>query len=470
MRICKNDESKKSVLLVFLNILFYMCFFIWAIGANRIDTLQNLHRGLFPWVCFLIIIQIVSFRIKKISFYDFGFWYLILSYLFMFGLLFKDILKLETTLLWEPISNYSSNELFDAYIFVLTSLEAFSFGYCLFYKNKYALKKDSMDGIEPNKRMYNIGIILLVVGGLCRIINDFQIVYVTRGANTYAAYSGAISSGLWDDLACLVLPGVFFLFFCGLIDERKKRILFYVVLLYFVFIMLLTGSRKTQIFSILSLFLGYDFSLEKKKKSIWKICIYFILLVLLINIVIIIRENRFDLATILPALVENITSFNLFNDIIGETLAETGITFLSVASIVKVVPSIFPFEYGITFLRTIPSFLPIGWLVGDFFEKASSTYVINTYTKIPVGSSFIGDLYWNWGCLGGTIAAFLFGAIISWLLRVKHKKNVRVSYAAYFALFSQLIVLVRAELFDIFRPIIMMIFFIWVVKEFSKKR
>lgn len=468
MRIGKENKTNRSILLVVINMIFCLCFFCWNI--LKVNILENVHELLFPWVCLLIIVQILSFKIKKISLYDFGFWFLILSYLFMFGLLIKDNLKLETTLLWTPISYYSNKELLQGYIFVIAALEAFSFAYSLCYCPQNAISRGDMSKIAPDKRMYTIGVVLLIVGGISKLINDLHIISVTQSANTYAAYTGAVRSGVWDDLACLVLPGLFFLFFCGCIDKRTKRLLFYVALLYFVLMMLLTGSRKIQIFSILSLLLGYDFSIEKRKMPLWKICVYSILVLFLINVVITIRSYRFNLTEVLPILIENIKELNLFDNILGETLAETGITFLSVASIIKVVPSVFPFEYGLTFLRTLPSFLPIGWLIGDYFQKASSTYVINTYTKIPVGSSFVGDLYWNWGYIGGIIAAFLFGVIVSRLLKVSHKRNVRYNYAMYFALFSQLIILARAELFDIFRPIIIMLFFIVLVKQFSSKK
>lgn len=132
-----------------------------------------------------------------------------------------------------------------------------------------------------------------------------------------------------------------------------------------------------------------------------------------LNILIIIRDYRFELESIGPRIVEKLFSFNLFENIIGEIFAETGITLLSVASIIKLVPDIMPYQYGLTYLRTLPSFLPIGWIVGDFFNLASSTYVINTYTRIPVGSSFIGDLYWNWGYVGGGLSAFILGLLLA---------------------------------------------------------
>ncbi|WDU82053.1 hypothetical protein PWK10_09600 [Caloramator sp. Dgby_cultured_2] len=130
--------------------------------------------------------------------------------------------------------------------------------------------------------------------------------------------------------------------------------------------MMLTGSRKIQIFSILSLFLGYEFSLGRRNISFKRSIIIAILAIIIINLLITIRDKRFNLSLIVPEFIEKILSFNLFNNILGEIIAETGLTLLSVASIIRLVPNIFPYQYGLTYLRTLPSFLPIGWLVGDF--------------------------------------------------------------------------------------------------------
>lgn len=469
MKVKGNKLNRYSMLLWIVNISFIIFFLMWvSINWKSNQVFYDYNARLFPWVCGLICVQMFSFRIKKVSFYDFGLWFVVISYLFMFGYLFQDVFELKSELLWNPIVKFDNSTLFHSYIFVIMCLEFFSIGYLMAYRGRSMLKKYKLKMSVPNKKMYNIGIVLSLFGGMAKLINDLQIVFFMQSIKTYSAYSQAVSSGIWDDLSYLMLPGIFFIFFSGFIKERTKKIIFITTLIYLFSIMILTGSRKIQIFSMLSLFLGYEFSLQKRHLSIWRIMLYAFLAIITLNVVITIRDYRFDMASIVPVLMEKVFLFNLFGNIFGETFAETGITLLSVTSIVKLVPSIMPYQYGVTYLRTIPSFLPIGWFVGDFFNLASSTYVINTYTGIPAGSSFIGDLYWNWGYFGGVIMSFLSGVLICKFLQIKSKSNIRKSYAMYFSIFSQLIVLVRSELVDVYRPIIMIIFAVFILEQFNR--
>ncbi|MBL4932595.1 O-antigen polysaccharide polymerase Wzy [Clostridium paridis] len=469
MVVIKKNKSKiYDIFLWMMNGSFIAFFLIWlSINWNNQQVLYDYNVRLFPWVCGLICIQMVSFRLKKVPFYDFGLWFVVISYLFMFGYLFREVFALESVLLWNPIMYFENSELFHSYIFVILCLEFFSIGYLMFYNSTNALKKDNLKKIAPDKRLYISGIIIFLIGAIAKVINDVHIISVTQSVNSYSAYSGAVSSGVWDDLAYLMLPGIFFIFFSGCIKERSKKRIFVIVLIYLVCIMILTGSRKIQIFSILSIFLGYEFSLEKRHLSIKRNIIYGVIAIILLNVIITIRNYRFDLRSIGPELVKNLFSFNLFENIGGETFAETGITLLSVASIVKLVPNIMPYQYGLSYLRTLPSFLPIGWLVGDFFNLASSTYVINPYIGAPVGSSFIGELYWNWGYFGGVLAALLCGVLICKFVNINSNFNTRKSCAMYFSIFSQLIILVRSEFFDVYRAIIMLIIVVFIFERFK---
>lgn len=463
-----NRDKIYTIIFWIINCMYVFAFIYWVL-LNRGNTsvVNNYNLNLFPWVFGLILVQMVSFKIKNVLFCDFALWFSLISYMFMFGFLFSSVFNLDSNLLWNPISNYSDIELFKSYVFVILCLEMFSFGYLSFYNEKKVQKKNELRYAKSNRHIYNIGCVLLLIGSITKILNDIQIVFTTQSANSYSAYASAVSSGIIDDLSYLMLPGIFFVFFSGCIKERTKKSIFLIVLIYLVCIMILTGSRKIQIFSILSLFLGFEFSSEKSHLSIKNFLVYLFLALILINIIIIIRDNRFNLESVGPEILKTIFSFDLFGNILGETFAETGITILSVASIIKLVPVVKPFQYGLTFLRTIPSFLPIGWLVGDFFYQASSTYVINSYLQTPVGSSLIGDFYWNWGFVGGIIASFISGVIIFKLVNINDSKNIRKNYAMYFSFFSQLIILVRGEVFDIYRPIIMLVIIVFIMERIN---
>lgn len=463
-------QASKNALLCFWNLIFIILYFLWLVfNWNSEEHIVSYNKYVFIWVCLLIVIQIVSFIIKRVSIYDFVLWFVIVSYPFMFGLIFKNFFSLETRLLWNPMQSYNNEILFHTFLFVIMMLELFSFSYLLHYNPNIMVKKVSFRNIPRQRKMYQIGIIFAIVGGIAKIVNDINIISITKAANTYSAYGEAVGVGILDDLSCLFLPGIFFCFFSGCMKERTKKILFVLVLCYLFIVMLMTGSRKIQIFSILSLFLGYNASIEEKRLSLGKyICIAIFGLVTL-NVLIMIRDYRFNLDMLGEKILSNLFSFNLLENVLGEVFAETGITALSVASIIEVVPQVAPYQCGLTFIRTLPSIFPIGWMVGDFFNMASSTFVINTYKKLPVGSSFIGELYWNWGYLGGAIAVVISGIFISKVMKIQSNKNIRKGLALYFSLFSQWIILVRGEFFDIYRPTIYILIALFALENISKK-
>ena len=104
-------------------------------------------------------------------------------------------------------------------------------------------------------------------------------------------------------------------------------------------------------------------------------------------------------------------------------------------------------------MRTIPTLLPIGWLFPEFFGRAASTTVINTYTELPVGASLLGDFYWNFGFAGGMFAAFLWGWLLAKVTAAFLKRPNRA--AMYFSMFFVVLLGVRAGIFELFRPFVM---------------
>lgn len=72
--------------------IIYSNFLVWINEYwNNSEILYNYQFKLFPWVCALITVQILSFFIKKVTIYDFALWFVIISYPFMFGYLFRSV-------------------------------------------------------------------------------------------------------------------------------------------------------------------------------------------------------------------------------------------------------------------------------------------------------------------------------------------------------------------------------------------
>jgi hypothetical protein len=228
--------------------------------------------------------------------------------------------------------------------------------------------------------------------------------------------------------------------------------------------MLLSGSRKTQVFGIVAVVLCYLSTYRPPKFSLFKKIFIVLGGTVFLNMIYIIREYRNTLSQVVPAFFSSLTSFEFVKNVIPETLAETGITFGSVASVIRCVPDVFSYEYGLTLIRSVISILPIGWLIPGFFEKAATTNTINKYLNLPVGGSLFADFYWNWGVFG-IIAALVFGIVLA----VVSSKTQQKSKEVYFSLLYIILIGVRAGLFEIVRPLFIVIFVPWSIGYLMKR-
>lgn len=474
MTFFKLQNQSRNIIFILLNFIYAFGLLVWCIKTwNDNSIINNYVAEVFLWFCGLMIVQSFAFKLKKVPYYDFCLWFCYLSYIFMFGLLIIDKLGLKSSLLWNPKMYYSDSTLFHAYIYIIAMLNLYSVGYLICYKD--TLEQYNPSQVNPNKIIFYIGVVLLVIGIPSRIVVDAFRVYWAQLSNSYSGLyiNNIVNLGILDDFACFFLPGIFFIYYSAVISHKRKLQIFYSVTIYLVVIMLLTGSRKLQVFSLLSLYLVYVHNHHMLR--IFKIR-YFLLGCCLIVFLVTIRENRLSNLTsnhIIQSFLYNLSSFDTYQNILGNIFAETGLTILSVASIIDIVPNIEPFQYGMTYLRTCLSVLPIGGFVGDFFKLAYSTYVISKPLQRPVGSSMLGDLYWNWGYLGAIIVAPLLGFFTYKVLYVKHS-CIQIRCARYFSMFLYFIPFVRSEIVDSFRSIVWLIITTWLLNNifsfFSKKR
>lgn len=231
--------------------------------------------------------------------------------------------------------------------------------------------------------------------------------------------------------------------------------------------MVFSGSRRLQLYAIIVVVVCYLWSAQKRKFSL-KILLFIVVGgILFLDLLYVIREYRTNVMNIVPAFFEQLTSFDFLSELVGETLTEAGISFYSVVAILSTVPAVFSYEFGMTFIRSIPSILPIGWLVGDFFDKAASTYVINRYTGLPVGSSLIGDFYWNFGFIGGIIFSLLFGIFIE-MISLKLLSKTR-NMPLFFAFMYAMLIGLRSGVVEIVRPMFMVLIIPWITRYIRLK-
>lgn len=440
------------ILVVGIHLLIIMCFYYWAHkNWNNLCT-YGYESLIFPWVVVSFFTNLFTLKmIGKADYADFGLVFMICSYLFMFGHTFISVFDLQTTLLWNPSPYFSSSEKFRSALYAIGCLLVFSLIYaCVINQKKNVNKFFNNNSNLDSRWIYKLGWIFLVIGFISSVLTWGKIIVVTLSSGSYASYTLANTTGFFDDLSYLFAPGIIYLFSSHELNKKNERTLLVISLLFLTITMILSGARKTQLFAIIAIVLCYSSTRNKSKTSIRSIFMVLISGLVLLDLIYVIRENRFELNTIGSTFLNSLKGFKFLSSIVGETFAESGLSFYALVAVVSNVPSVFPYEYGMTFIRTIPSFLPIGWLVGDFFDKAASSYVINRFTGLPVGTSLLGDFYWNFGFAGGTILCAIFAIILAKisLLRIESHKEYQ-----YFSYLYIVLMGVRAGIFEIFRPL-----------------
>ena len=458
----------REFVFVIIYLIFFVCLIIWSILNWDKNEIINYEKEIFPWLIVSIVLNLIGFcKIKKTSYTSITLWFVFCSYFFMFGHVYTHVFNLKTTLLWNPSVFFSEKEKLNGAIYTLIALTSISLGYFCFKNTNQKVKKNTY-GKEPiEKKVSILGWTCFLLGFICNLLNSLIVIGKTYSAGSYLAYASASANvGLLDDFSYLMYPGVMYILSGRSLSKHKKNIFIGFVIGYFILTMVFSGSRKNQIFALIAISVCYCGTKSENRISNRAVIFIFIVGVLLLNLIYVIREHRTELNTVISQYISSLADMEFLKELVGETLTESGLTFYSVVSIVKYVPNIFPFEYGMTFLRTLLSALPIGWLIGDFLNKGASTVVINKYTGIPVGASIIGDLYWNFGCVGGVIFSFILGAIFSKIDMILFEKDEKEPM--YYSIFFVLLIGLRSGFFEIFRPLIMVTVVPYIVSLFLK--
>lgn len=440
-----KNETKKNIGLIIIYLLYLFFIVVWYNNYNINNSIFDYSKDIFKWIIIGLIINFISFFvIKKVEYNNLTLWFVGLSYFFMYGDMFIKKLKWGIKLDWNPILYYSNEILFKSAYYINLCLLSLSLGSLLMISSN---NKNIFFSKKSDKNKYHVGLILIIIGSLSNLFTAIKIVLVMQSVGSYGVIN-ADTTGIMDDLGFLFIPGILYLLYSRNLSRKKIFLIIFGTVLYFLFYMLLSGNRKVQIFSIISLMLAY-MKIKNYKINIKRLFFLGTGSIFFLDIIYIIRKYRTNLNIVFQELMKSFVNFDIIKKLIGESILEMGISFCSVASIITCVPSIFDYELGKTILRTLPSCLPIGWLFPNFFSKATSTFVINRYMRLPVGDSLLGDFFWNFGW-GGILAAFLFGILLG-----KMSKNLYLNKEeVYFSLFFTILPGVRTGFFELFRPFV----------------
>lgn len=427
------------ILFLFLSIIYYN-----EINIKWIKTLSRLAVLMMGYQIYILL------KTKR-NFFSFEIWFVIFSYLFMFGqLIIVGLFGIEKITALGYNRNvldyrYSSDEMFRAAIFILCCIQSM----VTFFVIKSNKKCEIITKQYPE--ILSAAIVMILIGLPCHLIYSVRMISIAQNFNSYDAITE--KSGLVDDFANFFIYGLICLIFSKYISRKKLNILLLIVICYFIIIMGLTGDRRYQVVSIMVLLLA--FLKSKKTKFSWKyifLCVtgYFMLLLFYV-----LREIRTD------SLVSGVKLFQIILEKLGsntnillQTLYEFGGSFYTVCLGFKYMPQVIPFKYGLTIISGIISIIPLGFLYQNMkiFTVGRLGAELMKVGSTTVGTSIFADLYGNFGFIGGIIFSAFIGFILMKIFYSKKDKFSKGYFEArYYILFYALIHIVRASFTEVIR-------------------
>lgn len=399
-----------------------------------------------------IILNIALIILKKIKIYDFRLIITLLMYCFMYGRIWLIHIGLQDQLTWSLHKLVPVQSLFRASLFVLCCNQLFFLG--LFCGRESIPFKTSCQKSMSHydlKVIESVGILLLLISIPCRIITDIYTYNTTNATGYYYNYQSM--TGLFDDFAFLLVPGIL----CICESHKKHRLLILgIAFVYFVIIMALTGDRRYYAASILALTIYFVYTIVSGKKvsaKPFRTAVIVALALLFLNFLEVVQKMRNGGLVSLSVFISTYgNDVFALDDLLFDVMAEFGISFFSVASIIEHVPSYLNYQYGLTIIKSIPSILPIGFLNSSLGVVSPSDY-INAYTDLPVGGTLFGDLYANFSFLS-LLFVFFSGLFIRILMSKICSKKTSLRIVLYFTFSFVLVNLVRCTIFEIVRPVV----------------
>lgn len=221
------------------------------------------------------------------------------------------------------------------------------------------------------------------------------------------------------------LPGAFVLLFLQYKNKKFARWIISTLLLIYMGLYFLSGSRLQAVLLIFALILvcEYEFVHFNRRRLI-KLCVMLIVLCFVLIVISSLRNGIQNSSSVTEAIkaLKNESEDNF----ITKLLSECGFQIYSIAVVVKNCPSKVPYNYGITYLKGIGQLMPnLFWDQNPFMQESIDTifaFYLNGGTY-GIGSSYIAEAYYNFGYI-----AILFMPLVGFLF-AKYRNSVEACYS-----------------------------------------
>lgn len=431
-------------------------------------------------ILFWISVLIYSFIILSIYYYikriDLFMIFIMLSYPFLFGGHFLIAFNIIINERFPFRSVISNKALLNTSYFSCEVILCLFIGYLYINKGCFSiqdLKKITKESdTKESKIMYKVGLATVIISAIPFFKSGFLAIKTT----IEQGYGYRIVEGTKTPATLSTIISGFFIYgvFAMYLSKKNKNYLAIFLLIIFFIIYTLQGSRIST-FCYLTLFIYLYFVRSSKKFNYFKVLLLIMTGIIIFPLVSHVRMTNAD--SFFEAV--QISLKNIWkNNIIISIFYEASRTFNSTAIVLDYCPLVHPYIYGASyisaFIYIIPNAFTGNFLKNlNFIDDVFSPY-LTSYGGI--GSSFVAEVYYNFGWFFGLIFSILIGLFWGWLSKKIELKIINgklIGLYWYCQIYIAIVFMVRSDLIYRLRSLIWygfpIIFTIYILISISKK-
>ena len=401
--------------------------------------------------CFAVIQGLSSILLlkKKYTIFSLAPLFVILSEIFHFGEAFilaigrDELVDISNVTLSGNIRVYNEANVF---AFMIQAFVVFGMLLSIKKKRKISIftsvKSILMKG---NNIAISVALITAVFGFIPTAIYYLKMATATINGISYAGIREASDIGPFSFFSVLYEPGIFALIIALSINNKKRlaKMVFVMACAFEVFCMI-TGNRGTQITRIIVYVYLYFKFIEKPQMS--RIVLCSIAGYVGVAFMYYVSMNR--LTGMGNMSIQNFMKSMGFEPILG-LIAQQGSTLNVVCLTIRDVPSYTPFVFGTQYLASLVNAFPgTSYWAGNLPNMAGTLSYLDT--TLPLGDSYIAELYHNFGWLSLLVAP-LIGRMIGQItisIEDKMSREQCLECACYLVAFRGILWVVRSNLFS----------------------